>query len=135
MTFAIPGDPVGKARPRFSGHAYTPDKTKAYEDRVRWAYRAAHGPTFDGPVKLRIVARYRIPKSAPKKTREAMDAGRIAPTKRPDLDNVCKIIMDALNGMAYADDAQVCEITAGKSYAVEPRVTVQIEGRSENGSI
>ena len=44
MIFTIPGEPTGKARPRVvKGHAYTPAKTKAYEDKVRWCFKQAHG--------------------------------------------------------------------------------------------
>lgn len=56
MIFTIPGEPTGKARPRVvKGHAYTPAKTKAYEDKVRWCFKQAHGKLIDGPVAVAII--------------------------------------------------------------------------------
>lgn len=56
----------------------------------------------------------------------------IRPTKKPDLDNVIKIILDGLNGLAYGDDKQVVELKALKCYAKEPFVLIQIEEMKEN---
>ena len=128
MTFTIPGDPVGKARPRFSGHAYTPDKTKAYEEIAAWAWKQAGGRMMEGPVRLYITAHFAIPKSASKKTRAAMLGGEIRPTKTPDADNIGKIIMDSMNGRAYKDDAQVTTLCVMKVYDETPYVSVEIRG-------
>lgn len=127
-TFSIPGQPVGKARPRFtrSGHTYTPDKTKSYENLVALEYRAAGGRMTDGRVYFRITAGYGIPKSTPKAKKEKMLAGTIMPTVKPDIDNVIKIILDGLNGVAYKDDSQVCFIKASKEYTEEPKVEVSV---------
>ena len=126
MTFTIHGDPVGKARPRFSGHAYTPDKTKAYEDRVRWAYKQAGGKFHAGAVCVRIMAYFKIPKSTTKKCRAAMLDGSLPMWNRPDADNIAKIILDGLNRLAYNDDKQVIDLHISKRYSEEPRVTVEI---------
>jgi Holliday junction resolvase RusA-like endonuclease len=55
-----------------------------------------------------------------------MLAGEIKPTGRPDLDNVIKSILDALNGVAYSDDSAVISVTAEKRYAENPRVDVML---------
>ena len=34
-----------------------------------------------------------------------MFKGEMLPTKKPDVDNIIKIILDSLNGLAYKDDA------------------------------
>ena len=128
MTFTIPGEPVGKARPRVvKGHAYTPSKTKAYEETVRWCFKRANGKLIDGPVAVAITAYYSIPKKVSKAVREAMESGARLPMKKPDLDNVCKGILDACRGLAYKDDAQVVALFAFKRYG-EPRVEVNIMG-------
>ena len=125
MTFTIPGEPVGKGRPRVDrGRAHTPEKTKAYEEKVKWCYRAAHGRLLEGPIRMTIDAVYPIAKSASRKAREAMD-GKPA-RKKPDLDNLVKCIADALNGIAYADDKDIVLFTAYKSCGAEPGVTVSI---------
>ena len=127
IRFSISGSPQGKARPRVvrtkSGHSmsFTPDKTVAYEELVRARYRAATSEsgqteTFDGPISLAIVAEYSIPKSTSKKRAAEMERCEIFPTKKPDWDNIGKIICDALNGLAYKDDAQVVSASVRKRY-------------------
>ena len=128
MIIYIPGDPVGKQRPRVAnGHAYTPEKTKAYESKVAWAWKQARGSKLEGPVLMRIVWHYPIPKRAAEANRAAMLKSEIMPTTRPDLDNVCKSIMDALNGVAYGDDSQIVSLTAIRRYAEEPGVFVEVD--------
>ena len=129
IDFTVPGDPVGKERPRHTktGHTYTPEKTKKYEYKVQSAYTDCMGGMMDGPVMLDIIAYYQIPQSKSKKEREAMQAGQIRPTKKPDIDNVVKAVADGLNGLAYADDSQIVSVWAEKWYSNDPRVEVSIE--------
>lgn len=132
--FTIPGEPQGKARPRVvrgkdgRAHTYTPEKTAQYEALIRQEYRRQGGVRFpDGAVlSVRLVAWYAVPKSASKQRRAAMLAGELLPTKKPDLDNIAKAICDALNGIAYRDDAQVVELYAEKRWDEIPRVDVEI---------
>lgn len=130
VKFEAEGDPVGKARPRVTkaGHAYTPGKTAAKEHEVRTCYReAAGGFAFDGnkPLGVAITAYYRIPKSYTKGRRLAAEHNITRPG-RPDIDNVLKLVLDALNGIAYGDDSQVCHIEAYKYYGDRARVEVEI---------
>ncbi|MDR0905803.1 MAG: RusA family crossover junction endodeoxyribonuclease [Oscillospiraceae bacterium] len=129
IEFDVPGQPFGKQRPRFAGHAYTPPETVAYEEKIKWAFRAAHGKQFDKgiPLTLQIFAGYPIPKSVSKVRREAMIRDEAMPIVKPDLDNVLKIVADALNKLAYADDAQVCEMYVRKYYAEVPKLHIVIE--------
>lgn len=128
MTFILWGEPVGKGRPRFwQGHAVTPPKTKAYENEVARIYKMYGGEMMSGPVRIAVTAWYRIPKSASKKLKHQMEIGEVRPTKKPDIDNVMKIIMDGLTGVAYEDDKQVVEFRIDKFYDYEPKVTVLIE--------
>lgn len=128
----IPGEPQGKARHRTTntGHTYTPQKTQQYEELVRWVYRRKCGDQLQWggkiPLSMRIVARYKIPKSASKRTRCAMLAGEITPTKKPDADNVLKVIADSLNKLCYRDDAQIVRAEIVKCYAEQPGVDVMI---------
>ena len=129
MIIYIPGDPVGKERPRHTrnGHTYTPEKTKAYEAKVAACFLKAHGKRIDGPVFVAITAYMPIPKRATKADRAAMEAGTRLPMKRPDADNIAKIVMDALNGLAYHDDAQVIGLSVLKRYG-DPHVEINIMG-------
>lgn len=130
MIFTVYGKPQGKARPRFTrtGHAYTPDSTREYEDMVRMAYIAAEGHKIPAgvPVSVDITAWYAIPKSAPKKLRERMASGEFVPLTRPDVDNCLKVVLDALNGLAWHDDAQITQATVRKVYGISPMVRVEI---------
>jgi len=130
MIFTVYGKPQGKARPRFTrtGNTYTPDNTREYEDAVRMAYIAAEGRTIPAgtPVCIDIMAWYAIPKSARGALRERMASGQVVPTVKPDWDNVGKIVCDALNGLAWHDDAQVTQATVSKVYGISPMVRVEI---------
>ena len=97
-----------------------------YEKMVRALFHKAGGKKLSGPVKLYVTALYGIPKSASAERRTKMDLCEILPQKKPDLDNVVKIVMDGLNGAAYDDDKQVVGLTAVKAYDYEPRVIVQV---------
>lgn len=121
----VPGKVVGKGRPRFTkaGHAYTPKATVEFERRVRAVWIAAGHPMLTGPLAVRVTVVRPLPKSAPKSRDGEWD------TYRPDLDNVVKAVLDALNGVAYEDDAQVVMVTAVKSRrhrGETERVTVAI---------
>lgn len=125
MKFTIPGEPTGKARPRVTKWgAYTPEKTVLYENLVKTCY---DGGFFDGELSMNVEAYYQIPKSASKRNAECMRLESIRPTKKPDCDNVLKIIADALNGVAYKDDSQIVDARVQKFYSDNPRVEVVIE--------
>lgn len=130
LTIRIPIDPVAKGRPRFTrfGGAYTPTKTKKYETAIAEYYtQASKGFTFeDTPVCVNIVFGMPIPKSAPKSRREAMQVGVIRHTKKPDLDNLAKAVLDALNEIAWKDDSQIVRLSVMKEYSSEPYVYLYI---------
>ena len=130
VEFTIDGEPVGKARPRMNtrtGKAYTPDKTRMYEDYIKLLYRSQIKHYFEGYVKLTIKAFYGVAKNDSKKKKEDKLSNILRPSKKPDIDNVVKLIADGLNGIAYKDDTQIIEIYATKFYSDKPRVEVIIE--------
>lgn len=117
--FFVPGKVQGKARPRFSsrsGTVYTPGKTKSYERQIAEAYEAQHGPCFEGSVMVVIEAVFPIPKSWPRAKKAEALAGKLPPGK-PDIDNILKVVLDGLNGIAYEDDKQVVLTQCKKVYA------------------
>lgn len=127
----ITGPITGKARPRFNpqtGTAYNPKSTKRYEELIKWCYKTQHGEYFhELPVDVTIIVEHSVPKNTPKAQRDAMLAGKIEPMKKPVIDNIAKIVLDALNGVAYKDDQQVVELNCRKRYAAEPRLMVKVE--------
>lgn len=144
LKFKVPGAPQGKARARtfcdrktHRMKSITPEKTVLYENLIKTSYiDAAEKEKFKGffnkePVQIGILAIYPIPQSKSKKMKKEMEYGQILPTKKPDADNIAKAICDALNGVAYGDDAQICKLCVSKRYqAVEgstPYTVVEVE--------
>lgn len=133
VIFTIPGEPRGKQRPKFARTAkgvmtYTPDQTTNYENLVKISYMEQHGRTkLTGAIDAHIIGQFPIPKSTSKRRRKMMIDGEIHHTKKIDCDNLAKIILDALNGIAYDDDKQVCFLQVEKIYSENPCVTVELK--------
>lgn len=136
ISFTISGDAVGKGRPRFTTkpypHSYTPKETERYEDLVKLSFKSQlkGQQKFDGAVTMLITVFVGLPKVS-KKKQEQMLSQEIKPTKKPDADNIAKIIMDALNGLAYDDDKQVTRLIVDKIYSRVPFVEVKILSQNE----
>lgn len=138
MIFEISGEPMGKQRPKFARignftRAYTPKETVNYENWVKLCYQNFGGEHFGSvPLKVQIMAKFPIPKSFSKKKHEQALDGQIRPTVKPDCDNIAKVILDALNGIAFDDDKQIVEIRITKEYTEKPKVVVIIKNFYEN---
>lgn len=127
--FIVYGKPQGKARPRVvNGHAFTPKKTKEYEEAIKLAFLKRHGgePRIHTAVCLKLYIGFGIPRSKTKTAVQNALNGWVKPTVKPDIDNIVKVYMDALNGLAWDDDKQVTALYCFKSYEREPRVKVVI---------
>lgn len=128
------GEPKGKARPRtvtVNGfvQTFTPKPTREYESEVRKAYRKQNGKKWgkEFPLKLTVDAYCRIPKYYTKINRQMAIDGAKRPIKKPDLDNIIKIVLDALNKVAYEDDCQVVEIKSKKYFSEVERLEIKLE--------
>ncbi len=134
IAFTVPGEPGAKQRPRATtvgGHArmYTPQQTVRYESVVTMcagqAMRAA--PPMAGPIAVEIEAIHTVPASWSKKRKEAALQGLEWPSGvRKDWDNIGKIVCDAMNGVVWADDRQVCDGRVIKRYGATPAVHVRV---------
>lgn len=136
MNITVEGDPQGKARPRFSqksGTVYTPAKTVRYERLIRKAFLDAGGNAIpsDCYVGITVDAYFQIPKSYTKGKRLACQHNINRPAKKPDIDNVLKAVMDALNGAAYVDDKQVVSVTCRKYYAADGEGYIKVNVRKD----
>ena len=140
IEFTIPGEPTGKGRPKFSSvagrvNARTPDETVMYENYVKMQYMDAAGQATsrmfgdDEQIAMTVKAYYKIPKSVSKKKRQAMVDNTTRPTKKPDADNILKIIADSLNEITYRDDSQIVDASVSKYYSDVPRVEVTLKSR------
>lgn len=138
--FVVEGKPVGKGRPRFRRmgnfvQAYTPANTAEYEKLIKLRFQNAGGVITDKPARVEITAFFAPPKSTKKRDKAEMLMNKILPTKKPDCDNIAKIILDALNQIAYKDDSQVIELIVKKRFAAEARVYVHIEEIDMRGDV
>lgn len=130
--FEVPGQIKGKERPRlnmYTGRVYTPGNTKDYETMVGQYFKLKYPriKPLEGRIKVSIIVYFEILKSTSKKAKEDMLNGIISPTKKPDIDNIVKVILDGLNKIAFVDDNRVTKIEVEKKYAEEPKVYVTIE--------
>lgn len=135
VKFTVLGEPEGKGRPRFRQiggftQAYTPDKTVSYENLIKMEYRRQCNDFRFGDkeqLDVRITAYYGIPKSKSKKVKRLMEERKIRPIKKPDADNVIKVVLDSLNKIAYNDDTQVVDLQIRRFYSCNPRLVVTIQ--------
>lgn len=121
VKFTIPGEPIAQGRPRFSTHggfarAYDPKKSRDGKSVVKLCARDAveeSGITepLNGPLVMKIQFGIPLPKSAYRKRTPVTRAWR---TKKPDLDNLVKLVKDACSGVIYLDDNQIARIVAEK---------------------
>lgn len=128
--FEVYGKIKGKSRPRFSRRGgfvttYTPKDTVDYEKLIRGAFIEKYGIVqTDKPVSIEINAYIEVPKSTSKKKKAEMLGGEILPTKKPDVDNIIKVVLDALNQVLYVDDKQVIMCSIHKAYSTEEYLQV-----------
>lgn len=117
VTFIVPGEPVGKERPRAARmgglvRLYTPAKTRDYEQRV--AHTADVAATAQG---------YEHPERGWYEL--TVDVYRTHERKGPDLDNIGKAIADACNGVLWRDDSEVRQVLVRLcGWGEAPRVEV-----------
>lgn len=115
VTFTVYGKVRGQGRPRFTGKnrrkgkktAYEKPEDTAYKKAIAKAYKqAANGAKFAGEVSISVYVFRKMPASY---------KGNSEPdTYKPDIDNITKAVMDALNGVAYDDDKQVTQLRVVK---------------------
>ena len=132
LQLTIPGKPIAKKRPRFFRRG---QHVGTYSDQVteegRWILRAREQirgkePIKGQPIEVSMEFFMPIPKSMSKKLRQQAQEGVLFHTKKPDLDNLEKWVLDCLNGIAWGDDSSVVWIRSRKIYADNPRTAVII---------
>ena len=133
VTYMVEGNPVGKGRPRFAKRGnfvstYTPTKTRDYETVIKDAAKLAMGSSepLETPVTVAIYITVPIPQSYSKKRTEACLSGFEKPIKKPDIDNIAKCFLDAMNEIVYKDDTQVLTLHMTKAYGTVGMVEVMV---------
>ena len=130
--FEVPGKVIVKGRPRlnsYTGVVYTPTKTKDYESLVEQYFLLKY-PRFkilEGRIKVSIIAYFSIPKATKKSDINEMLDNNISPTKKPDIDNIVKAVLDSMNKFAFKDDNQITKLEVEKKYALEDKIYIKIE--------
>ena len=120
--------PQPKQRPRVAdGHAYTPSKTREYEQAVAYIAKPQIKRVLTGDIRATIHFYLAVPKSWQSAKKRLAREGKIRPSVTPDIDNLVKSILDALSGgIAYENDKQIVEMTAVKLYG-DPRTEIMLE--------
>ncbi len=130
--FEVPGKVIGKGRPRlntYTGIVYTPTKTKDYETLIEQYFLLKY-PRFkilEKRVEVKIIAYFGIPKTTNKSEINEMLENNISPTKKPDIDNIVKVVLDSMNKFAFKDDNQITRIEVEKKYGLEEKLYIKIE--------
>ena len=125
-------NPIGKARARFSrmnGRFFTPKKTEDWERLVKSLARQqvrGKGLNMTAPVYLDIDAYFAPMPTWPKWKKAAAMLGLISNTSKPDVDNVAKALLDALNGIVYADDQYIVGFRIMKHFAEKGHISVSV---------
>lgn len=130
--------PRGQGRPRFTSKPYP----HAYESVADKKYKKEIVKTFNEqlkqgnviilddvkkPLEVLILAYLPIPKSVTKTQRKLIDEGKIKPSKKPDADNIAKIVIDALTGLAWiADDKSINSLYVRKEFSTDDNPRVEI---------
>ena len=129
MICTIDSKPVAKGRPRLGRYGtYTPKKTVEYERLIKEEFikqcKGKYDSEYLGAVSIKMNFYFQPPKNTSKKMMlEICNTPRL---KKPDLDNLEKAILDALNGIAWHDDNQVYKIETEKLYAKEDRIVIEV---------
>ena len=127
----VRGQPIAKKAPRFSrrsGIVYSDPTTKKYEAHARIAAQNAigNGKPITEPLYVMVEVELPVPQSwSHKKQRRALE-GIIAPTKRPDVDNLAKSALDACNTIIWHDDCQIVGLFVVKRYSEMSRLTIRV---------
>ena len=118
VSFHVQGEPVAQGRPRVRvhegmAHVYDPAKSRHYKKEVSVVARsvAISDMPWTGPVFVRIKAVYALPKSYHRKKHPV--GWRVKATK-PDVDNIAKTVLDAIQGILIKDDSQVVVLDVRK---------------------
>lgn len=132
--FTVPGVPVAQGdlsiNPR-THRLYHQNgaRLEPWRESIKWVAKSKGAKVLEGPVTMRLAFGLPRPKSH---FGTGKNAGIVKPTapryplNRPDLDKLCRAVLDSLTGICYHDDAQVAAFLAEKCYAREPYVKVQV---------
>ena len=143
VTFDVPGVPAPKGSARAirrggyavlvaSGSDANQSAQRAWAAAVGWSARAARVPLLTCPVAVHCVFRFARPVSHTRAQRASQ-----AHTHKPDVDKLLRCTLDALTGIAYADDRQCVDVRGVKRWCAEgeaPGAMIEVRTVDEPGS-
>lgn len=142
IEFIVEGKPVPQPRPRVfrtetgKSKAVNSSRSVTYKRLVKLTAKSEMNKRRmiiipdPIPVAVHLNFVYSIPTSYAKKKRQSAQDGTLRYVKRPDLDNLAKAILDALNGTIYQDDSQVVELSINKEYGNTDHVSIKVKDLS-----
>ena len=123
MIIIFDAKPKPAPRPRVTKYGTYNDKAYTnYKKALRLVAQRQIKAPLEGAIKMSIVFQFKKPKSWSKKKREAA----FWHTQKPDADNLAKAVKDALNGLAYRDDSQICDMDLVKIWGENDRITIEL---------
>ena len=130
ISFDLYGPPIAQKRARHSrvnGHMRTFNPQKTEREQVQWQIKSQfRGEPLTIPIALDLIFLMPIAESTTNTKKKQMANGLIAHTKKPDLDNLAKFILDAMNNLVFKDDSQVIEIRMKKIYSTSPGTVIRV---------
>ena len=132
IQLTVEGSPVALKRHRHlrNGHTYDPSKADKRLFLAKAIKSAPKSPVY-GPISMTLefyVARPKAHYRTGKYSHILKDNAPTWHTSRADIDNYVKLVLDALNGVFYKDDSQICHLKTIKKYSEQPRTVVQMKG-------
>lgn len=120
-TYTIPGQPIAWARPRLSGKTFY-DSQRPIKN--NWAisleYQKENQPFYEKtPLQLIVNFYFSIPVSYKPSRREELIGQPYL--YKGDLDNLVKFVLDNCNAILFDDDCTIFQLTATKTYDINPR--------------
>lgn len=147
ICFTVPGEARGQGRPRsavIGGHVsvYESSEDRSYKgliqlhamDAMRQQGLKASGDAPEKGYRVSIVVVKAVPRSFSKKRRAMALSGIISPCSKPDLDNIAKIFLDAMNGVVWRDDSAVTELSVRKVYGETDKVSIAVRSGAMDSS-
>jgi len=123
--FEVFGNPLPQQYKVGRGRIYNANAT--WKEQVRWQIKpTAPEEPLTGPIELTTVFFLKIPKSVTRKTREQMINRVILPSHKPDASNLDYLVENALTGLVYVDDSQVCAKHVYKFYGTVPKTVIKV---------
>jgi Holliday junction resolvase RusA-like endonuclease len=127
MKITIPEKPIPKARPRFTKRGFAYSSQKKEETAIKLLIKSMYKEEpMECALEIEVIFYMPIPKGTSNRKKLVL-AGQYH-TKRPDLDNLEKFIVDSMNGIVFKDDSQIALSSTMKIYGLEPRTEITVKG-------